>query len=650
MATERACGTWPSPLAPERVASGAVSLSWVGLADGRPTWTEGRPAERGRTALMQLSPDGQAAEVLGPEADVRSRVHEYGGHCWARVGRHWLVPQGADQRLRLVDDEGRARVLTPEGCRYVDFAPLPDGHRVLAVREDHRAGGEPANTLVLLDTRRDADEGAVLAAGADFVGSPCVSADGTRVAWIEWDHPHMPWDETRLMVAPLVGDGAGPAQRAAGRPGESVMQPAWADDGSLLFLSDRSDWWNLVAWRDGATRSLTSLQAELGGPLWNLGQRSWALLGAGRALVCVSRQATDRLAELDLATGALRTLDLPYVAFASVVGAGPGQALAIAGATDRPPELIRIDVASGRHEVLRRSGEPPLPPEAVSRPRAIEFPTRPGADGEPRTAHAWFYGPRHPAFRVPDGERPPLVVVLHGGPTAHAGAAFKATTQFWTTRGYAVVDVNYGGSSGYGRAYRERLRGQWGVVDLQDAVAAVDHLVAEGLVDGRRVAIRGGSAGGFTVLSGLVFTQRFAAGINYYGVADLATLAQDTHKFESRYLDGLVGPLPQAAEVYRQRSPVHHMERCRSALITFQGSDDRAVPPQQSRDIVAAARAAGCPVAYIEFEGEGHGFRQGPNIVRALQAEEVFLGRVFGHQPAGELPAVAIDNDQSLAR
>lgn len=242
------------------------------------------------------------------------------------------------------------------------------------------------------------------------------------------------------------------------------------------------------------------------------------------------------------------------------------------------------------------------------------------------------------------------MVVLHGGPTSHAMPVFKPTTQYWTTRGYAVVDVNYGGSSGFGRAYRERLRGQWGVVDLQDAVAAVDHLVAQGWVDGDRVVIRGGSAGGFTVLSALVFTQRFAAGINYFGVADLATLAEDTHKFESRYLDGLVGPLPQAAELYRQRSPLHHMKRCHGALITFQGSDDRAVPPQQSRDVTAAARAAGCPVAYLEFEGEGHGFRQGPNIVRALQAEEVFLGRVFGHRPAGDLPPVDIDNEAALGR
>lgn len=649
-AVELACGTWPSPLAPERVAAGAVALAWAGMADGCPCWTEGRPAERGRTALMQLRLDGTVAEVLGPEADVRTRVMEYGGHAWARVGAHWLVPQAADQRLRLVDEQGRSRVLTPEGCCYADFTPLADGRRVLAVREDHRAGGEPRNELVLIDTALDADEGRVLAGSADFVASPRISPCGTRLAWIEWDHPHMPWDESRLRVAELHGDAAHEPRTVAGRPGESLMQPEWGEDGTLYVLSDRSDWWNLMAWRDGEWRSLTSLQAELGGPLWNLGQRSWALLGQGRALLSVGRQAVDRLAVLDLASGALRTLDLPYVAYGSVVRAGDGQALALAASVDRLPELIRIDADSGRHEVLRRAGEPLLEPAFVSRPRAVEFPTRPGADGEPRTAHAWFYPPTHPRCRVPADTRPPLVVVLHGGPTSHAMPVFKPTTQYWTTRGYAVVDVNYGGSSGFGRAYRERLRGQWGVVDLQDAVAAVDHLVAQGWVDGDRVVIRGGSAGGFTVLSALVFTQRFAAGINYFGVADLATLAEDTHKFESRYLDGLVGPLPQAAELYRQRSPLHHMKRCHGALITFQGSDDRAVPPQQSRDVTAAARAAGCPVAYLEFEGEGHGFRQGPNIVRALQSEEVFLGRVFGHQPAGDLPPVDIDNEAALGR
>jgi dipeptidyl aminopeptidase/acylaminoacyl peptidase len=291
-----------------------------------------------------------------------------------------------------------------------------------------------------------------------------------------------------------------------------------------------------------------------------------------------------------------------------------------------------------------------IAPACVSRPQAIEFPTQAGPDGSSRSAQAWFYPPTSPAHRPLADEKPPLLVMLHGGPTSHAGPAFKSAVQFWTTRGFAVVDVNYGGSTGFGRAYRERLRGQWGVVDLQDAVAAVDYLAGQGWVDGQRVAIRGSSAGGFTVLSALAFTDRFAVGINYYGVADLETLATDTHKFESRYLDGLVAPLPEGLALYRARSPAHHMAQCRAALITFQGSADRAVPPQQSRAIVEAAMAAGCAVAYLEFEGEGHGFRRGPNIVRALEHELVFLGRVFGYQPAEDLAPIEISNAEALSR
>jgi dipeptidyl aminopeptidase/acylaminoacyl peptidase len=380
-----------------------------------------------------------------------------------------------------------------------------------------------------------------------------------------------------------------------------------------------------------------------------LGQRSYALTGDGRAMLRVCRNAVDTLTLLDLASGALKPLDLPFVSFGSLGWLDADTAFALAASVDDVPQLITIDLAGGRHQVVRRAGEAPLAEAAISRPEAISFPTHPGPDGEARQAHAWFYAPHLPGFAPVVGEAPPLIVLLHGGPTSHSAAALKVIVQFWTTRGFAVVDVNYGGSSGHGRAYRDRLRGQWGVVDLQDAVAAVDFLVASGRIDGRRVAIRGGSAGGFTVLSALAFTTRFAAGINYYGVADLQTLAADTHKFESRYLDSLVAPLPQGLSIYRERSPVHHMASCRAALITLQGSDDKAVPPAQSRAIVEAARAAGCPVAYIEFESEGHGFRQGQNIARGLQAEQVFLGRVFGYTPVGDLPAVDITNAESLA-
>jgi len=625
-----------------------VSLAYAGAAGGTLYWIEGRPAERGRSVLMARSPAGTVGEALPADANVRSRVHEYGGTPWARVGERLAWVAFEDQRLRVQAADGTATLLTPPGCRYADGIGALDGRTLVCVREDHRGGGEPAHAVVALDLDRPEDAGRVLYGGSDFVAWPRLSTDGRRLAFVAWDHPAMPWDETRLLVGEWRDGALAEVQTVAGGPGESVLDPQWDADGTLYFLSERSGWWNLWRWRDGTAQAVTTLEAEIGAPLWYLGTSSYALSGDGRALLRIRRGGVDTLALLDLRTRALQPLELPFVEFGTPGLLDADTGFAVAGAVDALPALVTIDLRSGRHAVLRSVGTTPLPPAAVSRPEAIEFPTAPAADGAPRSAHAWFYPPRHPEHVPLPGEAPPLLVLLHGGPTAHAGSAFKLTVQFWTSRGYAVVDVNYGGSTGWGRAYRERLRGQWGVVDLQDAVAAVDFLAAAGRVDGRRVAIRGGSAGGFTVLSALAFTQRFAAGINYFGVADLETLAADTHKFESRYLDSLLAPLPAGLALYRARSPVHHMARCRAALLTLQGSDDKAVPPQQSRAIVDAARAAGCAVAYLEFEGEGHGFRQGANIVRGLQAELAFLGRVFGCTPADALPPLAIDNERAL--
>ena len=560
-------------------------------------------------------------------------------------------------------------MLTPEGCRYADGCASPDGHSLVMVREDHRpappagqpAGTEARNAVVLLDLNQPGDAGQLLYGDSDFVAWPRLSADGLRLAFVAWNHPHMPWDATQLIVGDLKQGRLVNTQVVAGSDSESVLEPRWDSDGSLYFLSDSNGHWRLKRWREGAVEALLPrpdtpawptgglpADAELGGPLWNLGLSSYALTGDGRALLRISHGTVDSLALLNLHSLELQPLVLPFVAFNSVGILAPGVAFAIASASDQLPMLITLNLATGSHAVVRSSGEAPLAPEAVSRPQALTFPTRPGPDGAPRLSHAWFYPPHHPQCRPLPGELPPLMVMLHGGPTSHVGAAYKNAVQFWTSRGFAVVDVNYGGSTGYGRAYRERLRGQWGLVDLHDTVAAVDHLAAADQIDGSRVAIRGGSAGGFTVLSALAFTRRFAVGINYYGVANLESLATETHKFESRYLDSLVAPWPAGHAIYRARSPVHHMGQCRAALLTFQGRDDKAVPPQQSRDIVAAARAAGCAVAYLEFEAEGHGLRQGPNIVRALQAELVFLGRVFGYTPAGELPWLQIDNESAL--
>lgn len=636
-------GAWASPLSPAALATASATIDYARAQDGRLYWIEKRPDDGGRNVLLTLDAAGNAVEVVPPPFNLRSRVHEYGGMPFVHAGTRLLFCHFADQRLYLAD-AGATGALTPPCCRYADGAASADGRRVFFVREDHRAAGEPRNAIVAIDPAHPS-AGTPLYGDADFVAHPRPSPDGRRLAFVSWDHPQMPWDGSRLHVGALAGDALHDLQTVAGGPAESVLDPQWDDDGTLYFLSDRSGWWNLYRWRGSKAEAVTSIEAELGLPLWQLGDTNYALLGNGRALVRVTRDARDTLAIVDLADGRLAPLRLPYVAYRALGRLDARTAFAIAAADDAMPELIAVDVAGGGHRVVRRGGNArPLPAEFVSRAEAIEYPTAPAADGAARRAHAFFYPPRNPGYTAPAGERPPLIVLMHGGPTAHRPPNLNLHVQFWTTRGVAVVDVNHGGSSGFGRAYRDRLRGQWGVVDLADAVAAVRHLVDAGRVDGRRVVIRGGSAGGFTVLSALAFTDLFAAGINYFGIADLETLAGDTHKFESRYLDGLVAPLPAGRAVYRARSPLHHLQRMNAALLTLQGAEDRVVPPAQSQAIVAAVRARGRPVAYIEFEGEQHGFRRAPNIRRALEAELYFLGRVLGFAPADPVEPLPIDN------
>ncbi len=636
-------GSWQSPLSAQDVAAASLSLAYATAHRGRLYWVELRPHEQGRSVLVTESPHG-SVEVTHGGSNVRSRVHEYGGRAYGVADDLVVHCEFADQRVYVQRASDAPNAVTPDGYRFADFATGADGHTVFAVREDHTAPGEPVNAIVALDVN-DASAGTVLFDRSDFVAYPRPGADG-RIAFVAWNHPNMPWDATTLHVAKLGAHGLEDMRVVAGgpdAPAESVIEPIWDTDGALYFLSDRSGTWNLYREKEESIEAVTALDADFGGPLWNLGISTYALTGDGRALARVCRNAVDQLVLVDLANGRVTVLPLPFVAFGSIGVLDAERGFAIASSETEPHALITFSLRDGTHRVVRAAGPAPLPPEFVSRAESIRFPTQPGPEG-PREAHAFFHAPRNPDCSVPSAAKPPLLVLLHGGPTAHATPALSPSIQYWTTRGFAVVNVNYGGSSGFGRDYRNRLLGEWGVVDLADAVAAVDHLIALGRVDGTRVAIRGGSAGGFTVLAGLAFTRRFAAGINYFGVADLEALAADTHKFESRYLDRLVAPLPAGQAIYRARSPIHHLEALEGALITFQGDEDRAVPPEQSRRIVAAVRARGNPVAYLEFKGEQHGFRRAGNIARALEAELYFLGRVLGFTPADAIDPVPIDN------
>jgi dipeptidyl aminopeptidase/acylaminoacyl peptidase len=513
----------------------------------------------------------------------------------------------------------------------------------VCVRERHPGPGRVVNDLVAVPAV--GGEPVVVAAGADFYAAPRLSPDGGRLAWLAWDLPRMPWDGTDLWVAGVDLDtAAGPAvsgaRRVAGGPRESVSQPRWSPGGQLHWVSDRSGWWNLYSEAGGA---LAPAEAEFAGPDWVFGQSSYTFLPGGGLVA--AWEGPGRLASLGLVAGGGRAtpLDLPFTSISNLQPLGPSTVAALAASPTSAPAVVTVDVGTGEWRTVRssRDGAAPILAGAISEPRPIRFTSAGG-----RTAHAFHYPPRLAGCSGPPGERPPLIVRSHGGPTSAAVPALNLDIQFWTSRGIAVVDVDYGGSSGYGRAYRELLDGQWGVVDVEDCVAAARHLADAGEVDGGRLVIRGSSAGGFTTLCALTFHPgRFAAGASYYGVADLEALAADTHKFESRYLDRLVGPYPEARELYRQRSPVHAADRIRSPVALFQGLEDAVVPPSQAEALVAALRANRVPFAYVTFEGEQHGFRRAETLQRAVEAELWFYGRVLGFDPADRIEPVVIEGD-----
>src|SRR6266545_3391024 len=582
MPTAAPYGSWRSPIGGDLVAAGGVSLDEVRVAGEAVLWLEGRPLEGGREVVCRAGPGGPGgprggppenpggeAEDLTPEGfNVRTRVHEYGGGAYAVHGTTVVFANFGDQRLYRHDPGRPPRPITPAAPtpaahRYADASLTPDGRLLVCVRERHEHG-KVTNELVALPADGAAAP-VVPVAGRDFYASPRCSPDGRRLAWLEWDHPNMPWDATELKVAELA-TGAGAAATVAGGPGESIFQPEWSPDGVLHFVSDRSGWWNLYR------------------------------------------------------------------------AAAPGDRLAcVAGSATRSAAVVVIDPASGGVEVLRRGRDETPDPGYLSAPRAIQFPTTGG-----RTANALYYPPANRDFRGPEGELPPLLVTSHGGPTAAVSSLLSMGYQFFTSRGFAVVDVDYGGSTGYGRAYRRQLDGQWGIVDVDDCVAAARQLAEWGEVDPRRLAIRGGSAGGWTTLCALTFRDDFAAGASYAGVADAEALARDTHKFESRYLDGLIGPWPDAAELYRQRSPIHFTDRLSCPVILLHGLDDEIVPPAQAEAMAAALDGKRIPYAYVAFAGEQHGFRQAEHIRRAVEAELYFYSRVFGFDLADPVDPVPI--------
>jgi dipeptidyl aminopeptidase/acylaminoacyl peptidase len=681
-------GSWASPLTAPRVTAGALRFGEIVLDGDDVYWVEGRASEGGRNVIVRRTPDGSIADVTPPGFNARSRVHEYGGAAVAVHRGDVYFSNYGDQRLYRQPAGGVPVPLTVEGYYFADTRMDERRRRLVSVREDHcRPDVEPAAAIVAIpvpDARDGASgpspgPGIVLVSGADFYSRPIVSPGGSRLAWLQWNHPNMPWDGTELWVADLTAEGAtARKERIAGGVNESIFQPEWSPDGVLYFVSDRTGWWNLYRQGPDGIDAIHPMAAEFGKPQWTFSMVTYAFAGARRIAATYVREGRWHLAFIE--TDPIRWEPVPISLDVLESIRADGRALYfIGGSPTSAPVIARLTIASLELDVLRHSTAEPIDPAWISVAEPVTFISAPHAlpappalpapaplaplaplapafappSSEPglrrgklpaRPVHAFLYPPHNPHCTAPPGQRPPLLVLSHGGPTSATGTALDPAIQFWTSRGFAVLDVNYSGSTGYGRDYRDRLDGQWGVVDVEDVVAGARAMVAAGKADPERLAIRGGSAGGYTTLAALTFHDLFKAGASYYGISNLEVLARDTHKFESRYMDSLVGPYPTEKDVYVARSPIHHVERLSSALILFQGLEDKVVPPNQSEMMADAVRRKGLPVAYVAYEGEQHGFRRAENIVRSLEAELYFYGKVFGFEPADSIEPVAIEN------
>jgi dipeptidyl aminopeptidase/acylaminoacyl peptidase len=648
MVTVAPYGSWKSPITSGRLVEDVVMLGDPAVVADVVYWTECRPAEGGRVALVRRQPDGATQDVFSSDYWARTLVHEYGGVCHVVAGDTVYFSNFSDQRLYRVQPGRDPEPVTAEpprplSVRYAAPVVSRDGHHLYCVRERHGTPGvatEVVNDIVVLAADGEA-EPRVVAEGHDFFSFPTLSPDGKRIAWISWDHPRMPWDGTELWEAELGPDGLPVNPRlVAGDEAESVTQPKYSPDGRLHFISDRSGWWNLYLDDENAGTPIAADEAEYSGPDWTLGQSTYGFLADG-TIVAIS--FSSGLCRLNLLRAGTRTeIATPYTELGSLT-MGDGAVVVIAGSARLPVSIVSIALPSGEATVLRSGRTASVDAGYLSEPEAVEFPTE-----DDLIAHALFYAPTNPDFAAPAGELPPLIVASHGGPTSRSASVLSYDIQFWTSRGIGVVQVNYGGSTGYGREYRERLRDRWGIVDLDDCVNAARYLSASGRADAGRLLIHGGSAGGYTTLCALTFRDVFAAGASYFGVADAGALARDTHKFESRYTDGLIGPWPAAEDVYRSRSPVFHTDQLSTPLILFQGLEDKVVPPEQSEAMAQALRSKGIPFAYLAYAGEQHGFRKAETIKSSVEAELYFYGRVLGFTPADELPAITIENAEAL--
>ena len=635
-------GSWKSPITATAIASESFGLAQVAIDGEDLYWTETRPWEGGRSVIVRQPADGETSDVTPAGFNVRNRVHEYGGGAFTVHDGVVYFTNDSDQRVYAQSPSEAPAPLTPDDARrYADLEFDHRHNRILSVCEDHsEPDAESTNTVVAIDTAGGEIE--TIAQGNDFYSSPRISPNGDRVCWLAWDHPNMPWDESQLWVADVDADGrAANARLVAGVAGESIGEPQWSPDGTLYFVSDRTGWWNLYRW-DGANSAtnICPIQAEFAGPQWQFGATHYGFAGVDNLICSYTQDGFWRVGRLDPRSGLLEPFNLPFTDLArGALKVGNGWTAFISGSPTQAKSVVKLDLKTGAHTVVVESSSLDVSASYFSVPEEIEFSTE---DGE--TAHAFYYPPTNPDYEAPANERPPMIVISHGGPTGATSATLDLETQFWTSRGFAVLDVNYGGSTGYGTEYRRRLNGRWGIVDLDDCVNGAKYAVSSGRADGDRLIVRGSSAGGYTTLACLAFRDVFKAGASYYGIGDLETLARDTHKFESRYLDSLIGPYPAERDVYVQRSPIHYVDDITCPVILFQGLEDEIVPPSQAETMVEAVKRKGIPVAYVGFEGEQHGFRKAESIEAALHSELYFYSQVFGFELAEQVGPVPIHN------
>lgn len=635
-------GSWKSPITADLITAKTIGLLEL-VADGPDLyWVESHPTESGRYAILRRSAEGEIAEVTPPDFYARTTVHEYGGGIFTVAEGVLYAARYQDQHLYRIRPGAAPEVLTSgDGYRYADPVVDKGRNRLICVREDHTAPGEAVNALVSVSLE-GGDNGSVLVEGNNFYGYARLSPNGRQLAYLTWNHPHMPWDGTELWLAEVRADGKlGERRLVAGGGEECIFQPQWSPKGVLHFVSDSSGWWNLYRLsKRGRAEPLYPMEAEFGEPQWVFGMSKYCFAGEHRIICAYTRGGLWHLAGLETVHKQLNQIESPYTDIDNVV-AGEGFAAFIGGSPHQPFSVVRMDLTSGKFEHVKQAFEVTVDTGYLSTPWPIEFPTTGG-----KTAHGFYYPPHNKDFAAPADDRPPLLVLSHGGPTSAAPSTLRYSIQYWTSRGFAVLDVNYGGSTGYGTEYRRRLNGNWGIVDVDDCSNGALHLVERGLADADRLAIRGGSAGGYTTLACLAFKDVFDAGASHFGLSELEIFAKDTHKFESRYLDTLVGPYPERKDLYYQRSPINFTRQINCPIILFQGDEDRIVPPSQSEMMYKAVREREIPVAYLLFKGEQHGFRKAENIKRSLEAELYFYSKVFSFELAEPIEPVEIENYQ----